>query len=174
MSSYLLGLRQRVKVQGICSSYRDINVGVPQGSLLEHLLFNIFINDLNFFVPNMSLRLYADNTTGYFSDTSPTVLQFIMNSELRLLSSWFDRNCLQIDNDKTQSLPIGPCSYEYDLALNGNNLETQGSIKILGVTLDRMLTFKEHISLQLKKAYTKSSALRRINRLVPAAVMIRV
>ena len=135
MSSYLLGRRQWVTVQGICSSYRDIIVGVPQGSLLGPLLFNTFINDLNFFVPNMSLRLYADDTTGYFSDTS-TVLQFIMNSEPRLLSFRFDHNCLQINNDKTQALPIRPCSYEYDLALNGNKVETQGSIKILGVTLD--------------------------------------
>ena len=77
----------------------------------------------------MSLRLYADDTTEYFSDTSLTVLQFTMNSELRLLTFWFDHNCLQINNDKTQALSIGPCSYEYDLALNGNRVETQGSIK---------------------------------------------
>ena len=121
----------------------------------------------------MSLR-FADDRTGYFSDTSTTVLQFMIYSELRLLSFWFDHNCLQINTDKTQALPIRPCSYEYDLALNGNKVETQQSIKIIGVTLHRMLTFKEHILLQLKKACTKLSALRCMNHLVPTAVIIHL
>ena len=66
---------------------------------------------MNFFVPPMSLRLYADDTTGYYSDASPTVLQFVVNSELSLLSSWFDQNHLLVNNDKTQELLLGPCSY---------------------------------------------------------------
>ena len=52
----------------------------------------------------MSLRLYADDTTGYYSDTSPTVQQFVVNSERSLLSSWFDENrLLVVNNDKTQA-----------------------------------------------------------------------
>ena len=50
------------------------------------------------------LRLYADDTTGYYSDTSPAVLQFVVNSELSLLSFWFDQNrLLVVNNDKTQA-----------------------------------------------------------------------
>ena len=45
-------------------------------------------------------------------------------------------------------------------------------MKILGVTLDKMLTFRDHILGQLKKAYAKSATLRRIRRFVPAEVMI--
>ena len=132
---------------------------------MGHLLLNIFINDLNFFVPHMSLRLYADDTTGYYSDTSPTVLQVVVNSELNLLSSWFDQNHLLVNNDKTQALPLGPCSYKYDIVLNGIKVVTQESMKIRGFTLDKMLTFMDHISGQLKKAYAKSAALRPIRRL---------
>ena len=120
----------------------------------------------------MSLRLYADDTTGYYSDTSPTLLQFVVNSELSLLSSWFDQNHLLINNDKTQALPLGPCSYKYDIVLNGIIAGTQESMKIVGVTLDKMLTVKDHIPGQLKKAYAKSAALRRIRCFVPAEVMI--
>ena len=52
----------------------------------------------------MSLRLYADDIAGYYSDTSPTVEQFVVNSKRSLLSSWFDENrLLVVNNDKTQA-----------------------------------------------------------------------
>ena len=63
ISSYLLGRKQRVCLHGVCSSYSDLRAGLPQGSLLGPLLFNIFINDLNYAVSDVSLRLYADDTT---------------------------------------------------------------------------------------------------------------
>lgn len=71
--------------------------GVPQGSLLGPLLFNMYVNDLNYFVANTSLRLYADDTTEYASDASPRVLQYVLNSDLSVLSRWFARNYLQIN-----------------------------------------------------------------------------
>ena len=83
---------------------------------------------LNVFVPHMPLRLYTDDTTCFYSDTSPTALQFDVNSELSLLSSWFDQNHLLVNNDKTQALSLGPCSYKYDILLNGIKVGTQESM----------------------------------------------
>ena len=73
----------------MCSSYSELRVGLPQGSLLKPLLFNIFINDLNYAVPDVSLRLYADDMTLYASDLSPIALQFVVNQGLL---EWFDAN----------------------------------------------------------------------------------
>ena len=117
----------------------------------------------------MSLRLYADDTTGYYSDTCPTVLQVVVNSELSLLSSWFDENHRLVSNDKTQALPLGPCSYKYDITLRGIKGGSQESMKILGVTLDKMLTLYGGNS---RRHMPNFAALRRFRRFVPAEVLI--
>ena len=79
------------------------------------------------------------------------------------------RNNCQIYNAKTQALPIGPCKYDFDLTLIGSGVTKLPSIRILGIELDSMLNFIEHhdISSQLKKAYAKTGALRRIRRFLP-------
>ena len=73
-------------------TWRNIRTCVTQGSLLSSLLFNMYVNDLNYFITNTSLRLYADDTTEYASDVSPMVLQFVINSDLSVLSRWFRMN----------------------------------------------------------------------------------
>ena len=150
MSTYLLGRQQCVRLEGVCSNFKTVKSGVPQRSLLGPLRFNIFINDLNFWVPNVSLRLYADDTTAYLSDVSPTILEFSFNKDLQTLSSWFESNHLTVNSTKTQALSVGPCAYHYSLFLNNARTEFLRSIKILGVTLDKDLSYEEHISDQLK------------------------
>ena len=86
--------------QGVFSDWLPVYCGVPQGSLLRLLLFNVFINDLNFSVQLSSLRLYADDTTAYASNTDISALELSLDKDLENLSSWFASNYLSVNNKK--------------------------------------------------------------------------
>ena len=155
-----------------CSNWTPIRCGVPQGSPLSPLLFNIFMNDINEAVNDSSLRLYADDTTQYMADKNPTILQFSLNQDMERLSSWLDHNYLQANGDKTQAMVLGKSTHHYDLKFNGAAIDIKEHLKILGVHLDNKLTFQEHISEILKKVFAKIAALRRLKRLVPCRTLL--
>ena len=118
--------QERVKLDNVYSQRRSGNKGLPQGSLLGLLLFNVYMNDLKYFVQDTSLRLYADDTTAYAYKVSLLVLENLINCDLEIASHWFQKNYLRV------------------------NVKSTDNLKILAVTLDSKLSFKPHVSEQLK------------------------
>ena len=101
--------------------------GVPQGSPLGLLQFNVFINDLNFSVQLSSLRLYADDTTAYASNTDIPALEMFLYKDLENLSSWLASNYLSGNSKKTQAMILGKPSHEPALHIGDSVIEIRSS-----------------------------------------------
>ena len=65
IKDYLSHRKQKVKINNVFSNYTEILFGVPQGSILGPLLFNIFLSDLFLFLPDTDIISYADDNTPY-------------------------------------------------------------------------------------------------------------
>ena len=65
INSYLTDRKHRTKINSSYSSFLDLLIGVPQGSILGPLLFNIYITDLFLFLDDDNIASYADDTTPY-------------------------------------------------------------------------------------------------------------
>ena len=94
MKSYLTNRLQRCKVNNSFSKWMKISAGVPQGSILGPLLFNIFISEIFIFLQKCDLTNYAEDSTMYTSDKSVSTIIYPLSHELTILygftvTSWF-------------------------------------------------------------------------------------
>ena len=167
MSSYPLGCKQRVCLHGVCSSYSELRAGLPLGSLLGPLLFNIFI---------MTWITRSETCLWNY-----VCIRCLAHCPAICFESWSQPpvgivRCKLFVNEQCQDTSPSDQSLQVRFWLNFEwfGVTALPSIRILGVDIDSMLNFKEHISSQLKRAYAKTSALRRIMRFVPVDVMLPI
>ena len=163
--SYLSDRKQRTKINKSFSEWTNITSGVPQGSILGPLLFNIYLNDIFYFIHNCDLANYADDTTPYSIQKNLDDLFQCLYKDTSVLIKWFKDNYLQLNPDKCKLL-ISKHEKDLSIKINENIIECSKSVKLLGVTIDNMLSFREHILKLCKKVSAKLHALARVSNFI--------
>ena len=150
-SSYLLNRKQCTFVNNSFSHYADITTGVPQGSVLGPLLFLIYVNDIHHAAPNVSTRLFADDTNVFLASKDCSHLIEMVTDTLRQLKIWFESNKLTLHVDKTSftifhSRKNGNHACIDSFYFNGTRIRKSNFTKYLGLVIDENLTWKQHVN----------------------------
>ena len=161
LHDYLTARRQRTKVGTCFSHYNDIMFGVPQGSILGPLLFNIYLCDLFFIMEGCDITNYADDTTPYLCrDNISSVIKDV-KGVADTLFRWFSQNMLMANANKSHLLLSGCEKRVINIA--GSDINSSTSEKLLGITIDNKLQFDEHVTIICNKVSQKLLALNRIS-----------
>lgn len=148
------------------SNWESLSKGVPQGSILGPLVFNIFINDIFYIIEKCTLYNYADDNTLSFIHKNLSVLKEVLEKESLSLIDWFTENFMKANPDKFQAICIGKKTHEaiQSFQLNEVTVKCEDSVTLLGVNIDFLLNFNDHISGMCKKAAVQLAVLKRIGK----------
>lgn len=176
--TYLEERIQKVKINEVMSDGIEVTCGVPQGSILGPLLFNIFINDAFYMDLNGYLQMYADDMVLVYSSENIEEIYNMMQTDLRKIDDYLTSNLMKINTEKTNYLIFNTKNKfknidlnDYSLILNGDVLDRVDHSKFLGLIIDSQMDWSDHIHSVMSKINSASYALRKLNKIMPRTVL---
>ena len=157
---YLTNRKQRTKIGNDYSSRRKILYGVPQGSILVPLLFNIFICDLFLITDDFEMANYADDRTPCVCGKDITSVIKSLKNAAEIVFTWFKNNHMKGNKDKYHV--VLSTHEDMHVKIGTSQIKNSCSEKLLRVKVVSDLNFEEHTSSICKKASVKVNALARI------------
>ena len=161
LNAYGLSLLALKLNMSICSDWEDIISGVPQGSVLGPLLFNIFLCDLFLEDENDYFANYTDDTTPYAVGSTTTDVLENLSGITKKLFTWFANNEMKANDDKCHLLLSSPDDRAL-IQIENSTIKCSKVKKLLEVYIDYKLKFDIHVETICKKAHRKLSTLSRI------------
>ena len=103
LHNYLTNRKQGVQIDRTFSSWEEILFGVPQGSILGSLLFNILLYGLFLFIHDIEIGSYVEDNTRYTVDKNPKKIIKVLEHTSADLLTWFKNNGMKPNADKCPS-----------------------------------------------------------------------
>ena len=151
-ADYLFNRSQFVVYHNQNSDHCKVTCGVPQGSIVDPLLFIIFANDIVDHVKHSSLIKYADDTVLYTPGKDIIIIENKLSKDMSSLAAWFNENELifNLKKGKTEAMLFGSSKClstvkkSLEVKFNNETIKVTTSYKYLGVELDPTLTLNQH------------------------------
>lgn len=185
LKSYITDRKFQVTINNELSFPRTIVAGVPQGSVLGPVLFNLYIND----IPksnNTKLSLFADDTALITSSWRLSAIVNNLNTTVHKIFKFFVKWRLKLNELKTEFIILTkrrPDLSNITIKVNNTNINPSNEVKYLGVLFDSKLTFTKHINKSCTTAnkilrmiypiYNRRSKLSQKNKLIIFKTIIR-
>ena len=160
IKSYLSDRCFKVRINDTTSETKQINAGVPQGSKISPLLFNLYVADFPT-TNNTEVALYADDSAIYSSSKDAETITQNIQAHLNEIQKWGEKWKIKLNPQKSTAVlftnrrPKTPGN----LKLYGNSIPWSPNIKYLGVILDSKLTWNPHITSKLQQGYQRLKVL---------------
>ena len=155
MCSYLKNRKRRTQINNNFRSIKKVIAGVSQGSIDGPLLFNLFINDLIFFITTF-LSNYTDDNSLYNTGKDLELVKSVLVKDFRAVKEWFYENFMILNPNKCHYMCIGKNTESDIFKFENVCLENSKEEVILGMTIDNKLTFDSHIKSMCPKGWSKA------------------
>ena len=159
MSSFLTDRTVRVNCQNNISEEVKLKAGTPQGSVLSPLLFIIYVNDIpDLTEANVRMCQFADDMGLWTHAKNIKAVEIRLGKALSMIEEWCSKWRIKLNALKTQLVIFSKVRTptRINLELFGTPIVRTESAKLLGITLNKRLNFKDHIEETLKKSRSKA------------------
>ena len=130
---------KELKLGSTYGNWSEVFRGIPQGLILRLLLFNIFINDIFFFIEKSKICNFANCNTLYSYDRNLLCIK-------ENLKFWFRSNSLKANAGKFQFMILNVKNHRRQrIVINFITVKESNEVILLGTTIGNKLAFKKHI-----------------------------
>lgn len=176
ISSYLENRYQYVEYGNEKSCTHPLKYGVPQGSILGPLLFNIYVNDIGLINVEGKIYMYADDIALVISSHSLKATEDKMNRAIDKISNYFKINGLVVNTEKSKYMFFGHSRTQYrpQIFYNDTLLEHVNVFKYLGYTIDCKLNFSNETNTVISKLNKCAAIISRSRSFLDTDVLLKI